>query len=64
MPSKRSKRIAKKSGQADPPAGLMTPEEIAAALEQRMEGQRQAQQQIEALLAQQGAPQPAITWPA
>ena len=52
MPPKRSKKIAEKSGQADPSAGLMTPEEIAAALEQLVEGQRQAQQQIEALLAQ------------
>ena len=59
MPPKRSKRIAEKSGQTDPPAGLMTPEEIAAALEQLIEGQRQAQQQIEALLAQQGIPRPA-----
>ena len=63
MPLKRSKRIAEKSSQADPPAGLMTPEDIAAALEQLMEGQRQAQQQIEALLAQQGVPRSAATQP-
>ena len=61
MPPKMSKRIAEKSGQVDPPAGPMTPEEIAAALEQLMEGQWQAQQQIEALLAQQGVLRPAVT---
>ena len=61
MPPKRSKRIAERSGQVGPQAGLMTPKEIAAALEQLMEGQRQAQQQIEALLAQQGVSPPAVT---
>ena len=54
MPPKRSKRIAEKSGQADQqPAAALTPEEISAALAQLLEGQRQTQQQIEALLAQQ-----------
>ena len=40
MPPKRRKIIAEKLGQTDPPVGLMTPEEIAAALELLMEGQR------------------------
>ena len=54
MPPKRSKRITEKSGQAEPqPAAALTPEEITAALARLLEGQRETQQQIQALLAQQ-----------
>ena len=59
MPLKRSKRIAQKSGQADQqPAAALTPEEILVVLAQLFEGQRQTQQQIEALLAQQASVKP------
>ena len=56
MLPKRSKKIAQKSGQADQqPAAALTPEEISVALAQLLEGQRQTQQQIEELLAQQAS---------
>ena len=59
MSPKISKRIAEKSGQADQqPAATLTLEEISAALAQLLEGQRQTQQQIEVLLAQQPGGEP------
>ena len=60
MPPKRSKRIAQKAGQVDPLiTTVLTPKQITTALAQLMEGQRQTQQQIEALLALQNNPQQA-----
>ena len=53
MSPKRSKRIAQKAGQANqPPAVALTLEEISVPIAQLLEGQRQTQQQIKALLAQ------------
>ena len=62
MPPK--KKAPQNGNQTDSPAGepeaaVMTPEQITSALAQLLEGQRQTQQQIEALLAQQNNPPPA-----
>ena len=70
MPPRKSKRVAEKTAQQtnqqDPQAQsqattVLAPEQIATTLAQLLEGQRQTQQQIDALLAQQNNPQPART---